>query len=71
MRPAAPRYETYHGRWTPEDRENPWTSFDRCQPNGVIMMDADLSGSNLSGADLTEADLTGVVGADLTGVVLE
>jgi len=47
--------------------------FDRCQPNGVIMMDADLTpGADLFGIDLTGADLSGIdlTGADLTGAQL-
>ena len=48
--------------------------FDRCQPNRVIMMDADLSGAdlsgaNLTGADLSRADLSDVIGADFSGAL--
>ena len=47
--------------------------FDRCQPNRVIVMDADLTGAILDEANLTRANLSGailddVIGADFTGV---
>ena len=49
--------------------------FDRCQPNRVIMMDADLTpgsdltGANLTGANLDGANLTRVIGANLSGAL--
>ena len=51
--------------------------FDRCQPDRVIMMDADLTGTDLRMADLTGANLANawlpwadLIGADLTNANL-